>query len=33
MSPSPLIELRQVTKVYGQGATALAALKGVDLKI
>ena len=33
MSASPLIELRQVTKVYGQGATALAALKGVDLKI
>jgi putative ABC transport system ATP-binding protein len=33
MSQSPLIELRQVTKVYGQGATALAALKGVDLKI
>ena len=28
-----LIELRQVTKVYGQGATALQALKGVDLAI
>jgi putative ABC transport system ATP-binding protein len=30
---TPLIELRRVTKVYGQGATALQALKGVDLTI
>ena len=33
MSEAPLIRLRRVTKVYGQGATALAALKGVDLDI
>jgi len=36
MSPAaslPLIQLSQVTKVYGQGATALQALKGVDLRI
>ncbi len=33
MSTASLIELKQVTKVYGQGATALQALKGVDLKI
>ncbi|MEI8031564.1 MAG: ABC transporter ATP-binding protein [Comamonadaceae bacterium] len=30
---TPLIELKRVTKVYGQGATALSALKGVDLTI
>lgn len=30
---SPLIQLRGVTKVYGEGATALQALKGVDLNI
>jgi putative ABC transport system ATP-binding protein len=30
---APLIELKRVTKVYGQGATALSALKGVDLTI
>jgi len=30
---TPLIELKGVTKVYGQGATALQALKGVDLTI
>ena len=30
---TPLIRLRGVTKVYGQGATALAALKGVSLDI
>ena len=30
---APLIRLRSVTKVYGQGATALAALKGVSLDI
>jgi putative ABC transport system ATP-binding protein len=33
MSPTPLIQLRQVTKMYGSGATALQALKGVDLTI
>jgi len=33
MIPTPLIELRQVTKMYGAGATALQALKGVDLTI
>ncbi|MDD2918462.1 ABC transporter ATP-binding protein [Rhodoferax sp.] len=33
MSARPLIELRAVTKTYGQGATALQALKGVDLTI
>ena len=33
MSPTPLIQLRGVTKVYGQGTTALQALKGVDLTI
>ena len=33
MSEAPLIALNQVTKVYGKGATALAALKGVDLQI
>ncbi|PIY29120.1 MAG: macrolide ABC transporter ATP-binding protein [Comamonadaceae bacterium CG_4_9_14_3_um_filter_60_33] len=33
MSALPLIELRAVTKTYGQGATALQALKGVDLTI
>ncbi len=32
-APLPLIQLSQVTKVYGQGATALQALKGVDLCI
>ena len=30
---TPLIRLRGVTKVYGEGATALAALRGVDLDI
>ncbi|MCJ7800572.1 MAG: ATP-binding cassette domain-containing protein, partial [Polaromonas sp.] len=29
----PLIRLRGITKVYGQGATALQALKGVNLDI
>ncbi len=29
----PLIELRRVSKVYGSGAVALAALKGIDLVI
>jgi putative ABC transport system ATP-binding protein len=33
MSSQPLIELKAVTKTYGQGATALQALKGVDLAI
>jgi putative ABC transport system ATP-binding protein len=33
MSSAPLIQLRQVTKMYGAGATALQALKGVDLTI
>ncbi|MGB4359131.1 MAG: ABC transporter ATP-binding protein [Rhodoferax sp.] len=33
MNAQPLIELRAVTKTYGQGATALQALKGVDLAI
>ena len=33
MSAAPLIALKAVTKVYGQGATALQALKGVDLSI
>ncbi len=32
-STPPLIALQQVTKTYGQGATALQALKGVDLRI
>lgn len=29
----PIIELRGVTKVYGQGQAAVAALQGIDLKI
>lgn len=33
MSPTPLIELQAVTKVYGKGATALMALRGVNLRI
>lgn len=33
MSQIPLIQLRGVTKLYGAGATALLALKGVDLVI
>jgi putative ABC transport system ATP-binding protein len=32
-SSTPLIRLRGVTKVYGEGTTALQALKGVDLDI
>lgn len=32
-SPPPLIQLRRITRTYGQGATALQALKGVDLRI
>jgi len=30
---APLIELRGVTKVYGQGQAAMAALRGIDLRI
>ena len=30
---NPLIELRGVTKVYGAGRAAVAALRGVDLQI
>jgi putative ABC transport system ATP-binding protein len=33
MIEPPLIQLKRVTKVYGEGATALQALKGVDLTI
>ena len=33
MSSAPLIQVKGVTKTYGQGATALQALKGVDLSI
>ncbi|APW43745.1 ABC transporter ATP-binding protein [Rhodoferax saidenbachensis] len=33
MTALPLISLRGVTKTYGEGATALQALKGVDLDI
>jgi putative ABC transport system ATP-binding protein len=32
-SDAPIIRLRGVTKVYGEGATAFKALKGVDLDI
>jgi putative ABC transport system ATP-binding protein len=32
-SPTPLIELEQVTKVYGMGTAAMHALRGIDLKI
>ncbi|HEX7871737.1 MAG TPA: ABC transporter ATP-binding protein [Sphingobium sp.] len=33
MAQAPIISLRGVTKVYGTGATAFSALKGVDLDI
>ena len=33
MSAAPLIELKGVTRTYGEGATALQALKGVNLRI
>jgi putative ABC transport system ATP-binding protein len=33
MPDAPLIELRQVTKVYGDGPTSLQALRGVNLTI
>ena len=32
-APAPLIRLRGITKVYGEGALAFKALKGVDLDI
>ena len=32
-APAPLIRLRGITKVYGEGPTALAALAGVDLDV
>lgn len=32
-SGPPLIELRQVTKIYGQGGATMQALRGVDLRI
>jgi len=32
-TPSTLIELRRVTKVYGSGPAAMAALRGIDLHI
>ncbi|RDE05392.1 ABC transporter ATP-binding protein [Sphingomonas aracearum] len=32
-NPEPLIRLRNITKTYGEGATAFQALKGVDLDI
>jgi len=33
VTASPIISLRDVTKVYGEGATAFQALKGIDLDI
>jgi putative ABC transport system ATP-binding protein len=33
MASEPIIELRNVSKTYGSGATAFQALKGVDLKV
>ena len=30
---APLLELRQITKVYGEGQAAVRALRGVDLRI
>jgi putative ABC transport system ATP-binding protein len=33
MAEEPIIRLRGVTKVYGEGATAFQALKGIDLDI
>jgi putative ABC transport system ATP-binding protein len=32
-SSAPLIQLQRITRTYGHGATALQALKGVDLRI
>jgi putative ABC transport system ATP-binding protein len=31
--PTPLIELRQVTKTYGAGAATMQALRGIDLRV
>ena len=31
--PAPLIALRDVTKVYGQGQAAMHALRGIDIEI
>lgn len=33
LTPAPVIELRQITKIYGHGDAAVAALNGVDLTI
>ena len=33
MVPNPIISLRRVTKIYGEGPTAFQALKGIDLDI
>lgn len=33
MTTDPFIALRRITKVYGEGATAFQALKGVDLSV
>jgi len=33
MNDTPVIELRQVTRIYGQGQAAVAALRGIDLEI
>lgn len=33
MSDHPLVELRQVTKIFGSGAAAMQALRGIDLVI
>lgn len=32
-TPTPLIELRGVTRIYGSGPAAMAALRGIDLRI
>jgi putative ABC transport system ATP-binding protein len=32
-NPAPLIELRSVTKIYGEGQAAMRALDGIDLRI
>jgi len=32
-APTPLIELRGVTRIYGSGLAAMAALRGIDLRI
>lgn len=33
ISPPPLIELREVVKVYGSGSAAMSALRGISLRI